>query len=236
MNFFSALSIAPKKISFIGLLGAGKTTAASALLNIMNRGGGRYELISTDEEVISRMRKPADPVILEFKKNSGISLSETVFTSDSPTATFIEKYGEPKFRDLEAIIVTDLIEKSTPNQFFDLGGKVPLREELSLKLKSLGIVLVYLEVNANTIEAHLSLNDAWNTRGIFKLAEEKGDGWRAAASKQRAERVEKYRAIADIIIQADDKTPEEIVQETIKQVQILEIARQNSQTVSLFPK
>ncbi|MDP3559042.1 MAG: hypothetical protein Q8R79_01645, partial [Legionellaceae bacterium] len=50
------------------------------------------------------------------------------------------------------------------------------------------------------------------TRGIYKLAEEKGEGgWRKLEQCHREERVESYRRVADIVIDADNKTPEEIV-------------------------
>lgn len=225
-NFFSPFIPAPIKIAFIGLLGSGKSTASTELLKIMNRNGDGYELLSTDETVVSRMQNPSDPIILAFQKKWGFSMDEAIFTAESPTATFIERYGESRFRSLEAMIVMSLIEQSTEKQFFDLGGKVPLIENLSSKLKSKGFILVYLEVNADTIEARMSRHDLWKTRGIFKLAEEKGNGWRAAASKQREDRADKYRAIADIVIQADAKTPEEIVLETLKQLQDLELTSQ----------
>lgn len=205
-----------KKISFIGLLGAGKSAASAALKKLMASHGRQCNYVSTDDAVLLAMRNQAHAIILRFQQDHNIKIHRSVFESDSPTAVFIDLYGESCFRKLEAMIVADLVEHSDKNTFFDLGGKVPLRKSLAKQLKSAGVIMVYLKVSPDTIEDHLSKNDTWQTRGIYRLAG--SDGWRNLALQHRSERSEKYESVADIIIETDGKTSDEIALEALREV------------------
>lgn len=207
------------KVSFIGLLGAGKSTTANALVSLINKQGGACSLISSDDIVITRMKNPQDPVIRLFQKRTGILIDQSVFVAESPTASFIKQYGEPRFRFLEELFVIDIINNAQAHEFLDLGGKVPLRKSIATALKASGIILVYLQVNAQTIESHLSVADNGKTRGMYKLAEEQGNGWRNLALQQRQERVARYQRVADIVIDADNKTAMELVFASLEKIQ-----------------
>ena len=204
------------KISFIGLLGAGKSTASTALQRLIIRHGGQCDYVSTDDAVLSVMRNSTHAIMLRFQQDHDIKIYPSVFESVSPTAVFIDLYGESCFRKLEAMIVADLVEHSGENTFFDLGGKVPLRESLAKQLKSAGVIMVYLKVNPETIENHLSKNNTWKTRGIYQLAGP--ENWRHLALQHRRERSKKYESVADIIIEADGKTSDEIAMEALREV------------------
>lgn len=207
------------RVSFIGLLSAGKSTALKTLVSKLNQNGNQYTIVSTDDIVIRRMKDPQDPVIMQFQRSTQILIDKSVFQSSSPTATFIALYGEPSFRDLEEQFVVDMIQNAPSHAFFDLGGKVPLREGLAAKLKASGVLMIYLDVNHQTILAHLSEDDSWQTRGIYKLAEEKGPGWKQLALQHRLERVEKYKVAADIILDANNKSPDDIASEALALIQ-----------------
>ncbi|PIZ04438.1 MAG: hypothetical protein COY58_04180 [Gammaproteobacteria bacterium CG_4_10_14_0_8_um_filter_38_16] len=204
-----------RNIVFIGLLGSGKSTASQTLLQKLQQKNPTANLVSTDERILEVIRDRANPIILSFQKAQGIDIDPSVSESDSPTATFITLYGEPVFRQLEAQIVLSMVANAKENIYFDLGGKTPILEGVAHALKRQGVIFVFLNVSHETILAHLSKNNAWSTRGIYKIAEESGSGWQQLALEHREDRIPKYSAVADITIEADNKTPEMIIDETL---------------------
>jgi len=111
--------------------------------------------------------------------------------------------GEKYFRDLETETIKEMNEKFS-NSVISVGGGLPLREENRALLKNLGIV-IYLRATEDTLVHRL----AYDTKRPL-LA---GSDIRIKVHDLMMQRANIYEDIAQIIVDTDDKTYEQIYNE-----------------------
>lgn len=118
-----------------------------------------------------------------------------------------EKYGESHFRDLETALVQEI--QNISNQVVSCGGGVVLREQNVVEMKKSGKI-VMLDAKPETILKRVERDD---NRPILK-----GNKNIAFITELMEKRRDKYEAAADIQIQTDGKSVEEICREIIDNV------------------
>ena len=135
-----------------------------------------------------------DQIIAE---RQGMSISE-----------IFEKYGEEFFRDLETALLVEM--QSRKNVVISCGGGVPMRERNIKEMKKNGRV-VLLTAKPETILERVKddhnrplLEGKKNVEYIAELMEKRRD---------------KYQAAADLIVETDCRTAEEICGEIIRKLQ-----------------
>lgn len=118
-----------------------------------------------------------------------------------------ETRGEDGFRAEETLALGALAEE--PDAVVACGGGVVVRDENRTLLKSLGRV-VYLRVSAG--EAIARIGDT-SSRPLLA-----GPGATIAATSLLAAREALYDAVADIAVQTEGRTPEEVAQEVLREL------------------
>ena len=201
---------------FIGLPGSGKSTATMVLQEHLNQHGAGYEIIITDDFIVSALQNRENEIVKQFCMLTGINIDDQVFSSSSPTGAFINLHTEDMFRWFEEMVVLDLIQRYQGKALFDLGDKVPFRKAVIEQLKARGAHLVYLDVSHETIIERLSKDNAWKDRGIYLNAQNSGSGWIELALKHRQERTSIYQRLADTAVDADGKLPSTIAKEALR--------------------
>lgn len=121
-----------------------------------------------------------------------------------PIPQIFEKYGEEKFRDLESDIIQEISGKK--NKIISCGGGVCLREENIINIKS-GNIVILLEASARVILDRIKSD---KNRPILK---EKMNIENIEAIMK--ERKLSYHKAADFIIDTDNKTLLELVDEIL---------------------
>ncbi len=116
--------------------------------------------------------------------------------------------GESYFRDRETVCLRKLIE-SAGNQIISVGGGLPLREENRRLLHELGQVF-YLRATGETIYARLKGD---TTRPLLQ-----GEDPQSKIETLLRERDPFYREAADVVIEVDGKSFEEILSEIEEKV------------------
>lgn len=120
-----------------------------------------------------------------------------------------EKEGEEYFRDLETNCIKDLL-KENGQYIIAVGGGLALREENRRLLKELGTV-IYLQANWETIYERVKKD---TTRPLLQ-----GDNPQEKIRSMMAKRAPIYQSAADIIIDVDNKSYEEIIENIQQQVE-----------------
>ena len=120
-----------------------------------------------------------------------------------------ESEGESAFRDME----TDLLDAISSDHWrefvISLGGGMPVREENRDLLRKIGKV-VFLKATPETIFGRVK-ND--NNRPLLKDADPQ-----AKIRKMLDDRMAFYEDVADVVVDTDNKTPEEITAEIIEKL------------------
>lgn len=115
------------------------------------------------------------------------------------------KKGEVYFRQAETKALESLLKKTTPF-VLSCGGGMPLREENRVLLKKLGTV-VYLRVKPETVITRLKGD---TTRPLLQ-----GDDSENKVRTLMKEREERYTEGADYVLDVDQKSPNELVNEIL---------------------
>ncbi len=139
-----------------------------------------------------RLRRAVIDTDKEIEREEKRSISD-IFAAD----------GEPYFRDRETACLQRLLE-NTAERIISVGGGLPLREENRRLLHELGQVF-YLRAGAETIYERVKSD---TTRPLLQ-----GDDPKAKIRALLRERDGFYEAAADVIIDVDDKSFEEILDE-----------------------
>ena len=139
-----------------------------------------------------RLRKSVIDTDKEIEKEEKRTISD-IFATD----------GEAYFRAAETACLQKLI-RSVSNQIISVGGGLPLREENRKLLQKLGQVF-YLRAEPETIYERLK-NDT--TRPLLQCSDQK-----ERIRTLMAERDGYYRNAADVVIQVDGKSFEQIISE-----------------------
>lgn len=120
-----------------------------------------------------------------------------------------DRYGEEHFRTLETELLAELVENNVENVIFSVGGGLPVRKDNHFYLKKLGKV-IYLSVVESTIRERL----AGDTQRPLLRGSEKEVADRINSMLEKRDPI--YREVADIILQTDNMSVSEIVEEIIK--------------------
>lgn len=115
------------------------------------------------------------------------------------------KFGEELFRNLESTLLLSIMD-TLKRTVLSTGGGMPLRDKNVNLLRLMGQV-IYLRASKDTIIDRLSGD---TTRPLLK-----GDNHEEKVEKLLAERSPIYERSADIIINTDNKTIDEIVREIL---------------------
>ncbi len=127
-------------------------------------------------------------------------------TEGRSISTIFEEDGEETFRQMEAELLRTIISEHWRDMVISLGGGLPLREENRKLLEKAGKV-VYLKATAETVYERIKGD---TTRPLLQTADPK-----ARIEELLKERGDKYDAAAELVIETDGKTPEEITGEII---------------------
>ena len=119
----------------------------------------------------------------------------------TPISEIFASKGEEYFRNLETECIRALIEKNTDKAVVSVGGGLPMREENQVLLKELGKI-VYLRATVDTLVGRLT--------GDTKRPLLQGGDLRQKITDLFAKREETYEKLADVIIDTDNCSLEEI--------------------------
>lgn len=120
--------------------------------------------------------------------------------SDSISNIFSTK-GEAYFRELETECIKKLIDSKTENTVISVGGGLPIKSDNQKLLKELGKV-VYLRAGVDTLVNRLMDDDK---RPLLQ-----GGDLRNKITELMAKRESTYETLADVIIDTDGCTTEQI--------------------------
>lgn len=130
----------------------------------------------------------------QIERKRGRSISE-IFATD----------GEAAFRQMETDCLKELIaDEGSSMQIFSVGGGTPVKEENRGLLKQLGTV-IYLKVSPDVVYERLKED---TTRPLLQTENPK-----ARIEELLSARKDAYEGAADVIIEVDEKSLEEIVEE-----------------------
>ena len=137
-----------------------------------------------------------------------IDTDEAIQSAEGMTVNEIfEEMGQDGFRDLETDLAGFFVSDHLADAVISLGGGLPLRPENRELMKKLGKV-VYLKASAETIYERLKYDD---TRPLLKC-----DDPLSRIKELMAQRESIYEESADIVIETDGKTPQEITDLIVK--------------------
>lgn len=194
------IKIMPKFV-LIGLACVGKSTTLKKCKLRLSKLGLNCEIQSTDD-IIRKRFVADDTVILQFEARIGKKIPAKIFLAENPISAFMKEFGEePLFRDLEEMFVQDIIASSNESDWFDLGGKAPLREGPISALRNKNVIPIFLYAEHETMLARLESNENWKKRSNY--FNEGIDGWKKLAAIHHEERLLKYIKAATIIISID---------------------------------
>ena len=128
-------------------------------------------------------------------------------TEGRSISSIFEEDGEEAFRKMETELLTTIVKDHWRDMIISLGGGLPLREDNRKLLKEAGKV-VYLKASPETVYERVKGN---STRPLLQCEDPL-----ARIKELQAKRSELYDAAADLVINTDGKTPEEIAVEIIK--------------------
>ena len=123
-------------------------------------------------------------------------------------ADIFERFGEGYFRDLETETVKTLTKKQA--LIIATGGGLILKQENVDLLKD-GGKIVFLRAKIDTLFKRLQSD---KERPLLQDAED----LRKRLEKLLSERTKRYEEAADLIVDVDDKSPEEIAGEIVKRI------------------
>lgn len=136
-----------------------------------------------------------------------VDTDEEIVSKYGGINAIFEKFGEERFRDLETEAIKTL--SGMGNSIISLGGGSLGREENRIYAKNGGIG-VYLKTDIDTLVLRL---EGDNTRPLLR------GGVREKLTSLMAVRGKIYENFADIIVQTDGKTVEEIAEEILKEAE-----------------
>ena len=149
-------------------------------------------------------RRLSQALDMEFLDTDALIEQEAGTTISDIFAT----QGEAAFRAMETECLKDLLGRNGGAFVLSVGGGLPIREENRTLLKQIGTV-VYLQVSAETVFARVR-ND--KTRPLLQTANPRGRIVDLMCARKHF-----YEDAADYILEADEKSFEEIIEE-IKEI------------------
>lgn len=160
---------------------------------------------STGIRLSYRLRQRMDDTDKLIERKQGRSISR-IFAED----------GEEAFRRMETQLLRELAGKPG-SPILSVGGGTPVREENRKLLRQLGTV-VYLRIRPETVYERLKGD---NTRPLLQ-----GDDPLEKIRRLMEQRRDAYEAAADVIVDVDEMSMEEITERIVKEVQRRERSRE----------
>lgn len=117
--------------------------------------------------------------------------------------------GEAAFREMEKKTLIELIAKETSNQIIATGGGLPVQPGNGELLKQLGCV-IWLKVGAETVYERLKDD---TTRPLLQ-----GDNPKQKIESMLEQRNPLYEACADVIVEVDGKSFDDIIKEIVNKI------------------
>ena len=231
----------PLETKFLKLAKAAGAKTFSGLKMLLFQGLDAYELWNADREVKVTPQQAqqiyrslimevngARNIILEGFMGSGKTtvseiLSEKLeldlmdtdaaieTTEGRSISSIFESEGEEAFRGMETELLQTVVKDHWRDMVISLGGGLPLREENRRLLKEAGKV-VYLRAMAETVYERVKGDD---TRPLLRCEDPM-----AKIRELLDLRRDKYEAAADLVVDTDGKTPEEIAREILERLGI----------------
>lgn len=124
--------------------------------------------------------------------------------SETTISDIFAKQGEAAFRTMETECLKDLLSRDSGTFVLSVGGGLPIREENRELLSQIGEV-IYLKVSADTVFMRVR-NDA--TRPLLQTPNPRGRIMDLMSARKQF-----YEDAADYIIEADNKSFDEIIEE-----------------------
>ena len=120
---------------------------------------------------------------------------------------YFAQFGEESFRTKEAKILNQAL--NIDYSILSCGGGIVLKKENRAKLFSDNVITIYLSASPETLFERLKQD---NTRPLLQVKNLKEEIEKILKTR------EQYYNLADIIIETDNKTQEEITEEIIKKI------------------
>ena len=137
-----------------------------------------------------------------------VDTDELIVNRYGNISDIFQKHGEGYFRALEGEIVGELSQKN--NLVISTGGGLVLNKDNVSLLKDRGVV-VYLRAKKETLFIRLQGD---NNRPLLE-----GKSLEEKLTKLLNERENVYEDVADVAVDVDAKTPEEIVEEILVRIE-----------------
>lgn len=155
MKFYSQDADNICKTILIGMPAAGKSTITRYLAQgITHDTGIQLKEISTDKRITELAKDTGNIFVLNFLNKKNIPAQDQkllIHASD-----FIEKYGEPMFRDFESAVIVNMPNKGEfEHNIVDLGGKAILHPNTSKAFKEKGYNCIFLDTNKTILATHV---------------------------------------------------------------------------------
>ncbi|MCR5155780.1 MAG: shikimate dehydrogenase [Butyrivibrio sp.] len=226
----------PLETKFLKLAAAAGAKTFSGLKMLLYQGIDAYEYWNADREV-KITKEQADRIyrslilevtgarniILEGFMGSGkttvsqllsqkldldlMDTDEAIETTEGRSISSIfEEDGEEAFRKMETELVETIVRDHWRDMVISLGGGLPLREENRSLLKEAGKV-IYLKASPETVYERVKGD---TTRPLLQC-----DDPLSKIKELQAARSDLYDAAADMVIDTDGKSPEEITEEIL---------------------
>jgi shikimate kinase len=128
-------------------------------------------------------------------------------TGSSISQIFVDQ-GEPWFRDLEQVVLSEELAKL--DGVLSLGGGAPLSESAQQLLRTVDAVVVYLSVSLATAAPRVGFN-----RDRPLLLNNPRGAWQELMDKRRPI----YEALAHHIVVVDERAPKDITDEIVRLTQ-----------------
>ena len=119
------------------------------------------------------------------------------------------RFGEEYFRDLETQIVKELVNEQ--NAIISVGGGLVLRQENVEILKKTGKI-VYLRASLDTLTKRLQGDTA------RPLLQDEKESLQSKLTRLLHARGDIYEKAADLVLDVDDKTPQEIARQLLEKL------------------
>lgn len=160
-----------------------------------------------------RLRIPVEDTDKLIERREGRSIRE-IFASE----------GEEAFRKKETMLLEE-IGKRSYGRIVSVGGGTPVREENRALLKKCGTV-VYLRVRPETVYARLKGD---TTRPLLQCEDPL-----ARIRELLAQREDAYAECADLVVDVDDVSTEEILTKIVRQLQEMQRKERNANKMKIL--
>lgn len=160
-----------------------------------------------------RLRMAVEDTDKLIERREGCSISE-----------IFAQRGEEYFRQLETALLTELLEQKY-SRIYSVGGGTPVRAENRELLKKLGTV-IYLRIRPETVYERLKGD---TTRPLLQCEDPLGRIRELMESRREA-----YETGADIIVDVDELSLEEILEKILKEVNKMKLLVINGPNINFL--